>query len=710
MEFDPKLNAEAAPVRLVGAASERGPIGPSTPAQTLTKASKDRVSQARREVSKLDENRPVPKVDYFGAIASIAGSVGQGLNAFGVGSQANVSQADKDNTALKPLAQKLAKLQTARQQGKRGINAQISLETTSFIVNNPRLERQALDLAKNLTGVDSLVKEELSVEDINISNQNKWLKDTAAGRVTAARAADKSPAEQSVFIEKEYNRSVVQELTIENAKVRLDTVKDDQELLKIESDVQSQQIAKDQSLQIQELMTNEILPETVDADEELNVLEEITALRELRQLKAAEFANEYGVGVLPADIEARIGEVMKPIDRLIGMLEANGEDIQQLARVQGAQAVLDMGKILQDENFGPIFQTPDGIKALTQAMIYNKQFDIARVAKVYNEKYKIADDGKISEAPVSDEGDTSSTLVDEAKDFYKENIAERRSALNVNSDILNGIELETPEDIQLAFDTGIEMIGLISAGDDTLDDDSFTRFVDQNLFKMVQLATLPGEQGEQFTRALNGMLVKQMAINTWDTKQLAKNLPAGFFVSYDNKFKLEFNLEAFNNAEDQITSRVKTLLEQNGLPVVEENIRAVVENPIAFTKEASGLNNRKFASDTSVSILANSGFKGIQSKINRLNIIDNTAKNVPTIKNWEVEANAAVIRPEKAFRESVLTNTAIVKEEDFKETQKKRESYPKFDSAVGVEEALTKGDIQLGDLVYIDGEIYVVEE
>ncbi len=709
MEFDPKLSAEAAPVRLVGAATERGPIGPSTPAQTITKASKDRVSQARREISKLDENRPVPKVDYFGAIASIAGSVSQGLGALGVGQSQNISQADRDNASLKPLAQELTKLQAARQQGKGGINAKISLATSSFIANNPRLQSQALDLAKNLTGVESLVKETINVEDANTNNISEWLSKNSVGRVTAARAARLAPAEQRVFIEQEYNRSVVQELIVEQAGIRLQSAKNDQELLQVESDTQSQNIAKYQSQQIQDLMVNEILPETVDANEEFDVLEEITGLRELRQLKATEFANEYGVGVLPADVEKRIGEVMKPIDRLIGMLEANGDDIQQLARVQGAQAVLDMGKILRDEGFGPIFQTPDGIKSLTQAMVYNKQFDIARVAKVYNEKYKLSSDGNIAEAPVSDEGDTSSTLTDKAKEFYKNNISERRDMLSVNSDILNGVELNTPENIKVAFDAGIEMIGGISAGDDTLDDATFTKFVDQNLFKMVQLATLPGEQGEQFTRALNGMLVKQMAINTWDTKQLAKNLPSGFFVNYDGKFKLEFNLEAFNNAEDNVTGNIKTVLSENSLPVTEENVLAVLESPTEFTKKGSALGNNSNISNQPLG-LGNISMRSLRSKLDRLNLIDNTAKNVPTIKNWEAEADAAVSRSDKDFRTSDLTKTSIVKEEDFKEVQKKRESYPKFESAVDVEEALTKGDINTGDLVYIDGEIYVVEE
>ena len=307
-------------------------------------------------------------------------------------------------------------------------------------------------------------------------------------------------------------------------------------------------------------------------------------------------------------------------------------------------------------------------------------------------------------------GDTSSTLTDKAKEFFSGNPNERRNAIRVSSDIMTGPELDTPENIKASFDAGIELIGLISAGDDVLDDNAFGEFVNKNLFRFSQLATLEGEQGEQFTRALNGMLVKQMAINTWDAKQLNKNMPAGFFINYDNKFSIEFNMKAFENSEDALSENVRAALKEQGLPVTEENILAVLEAPTQFTSKNSPIGGRTSSVDNQPLILGNSSYRKLLSKVERLNNIDATAKNIPTIKGWDAETKAAVTRSDKEFKTSVVTETAIIKEEDVKRVKEKRESYPKFTSAVEVEESLAKGDINIGDLVYIDGEIYVVEE
>lgn len=707
MEFDPKLQTQAQPERLVGAATERGPIGPSTPIDTLTRASRDQVSQARRQVSKLDDDRPVPKVDVFGAIANIAGNVGQGISAI---SGPAPTQTQKDEAVLKPYATELQKLQSAKLKGTDGVTSRMNILTSETIRENPRLRKEILGLFETFTGRETIVKPELSVEDIQRQNISDFLSKTPEGRVVAARASQLPPSEQRAFIDQNYNRAKVQEATIEQAGIRLQSVKDNQELLQIESDVQSQAISKNQSLQIQELMANEILPEAVDPNEPFDAAQDLESLRELRALKANEFISEYGVGVLPADVEKRVAEVMKPLDRMIDMLEANGDDINRLARIQGNKAVLELGKMLQDEGFGPLFQTPDGIRAVTEGLIHNNQLDVARVAKVYKEKYDLAPNGKIAEAPVSDDGDTSNTFTPEAKRFYGDNPPARRDLVQTSSNVMNGPELDTPENIKISYDAGIELIGAISAGDDVLDDNSFGKFVDQNLFRFVQLATLPGEQGEMFTRALNGMLVKQMAINTWDSKQLSKNLPSGFMINYDGKFKLDFNMKAFENAEDNLTQNVRTALKGQGLPITEENILAVLETPTEFTAKNSPIGGRTSSVDNQSLILGNSSLRNLQSKVGRLNNIDSVAKNVPTIKGWEDEANAAVIREDREFRASQVTGNAVITKDQLKMTEEKRKSYPTFNTEQAVDEALAKGDIAVGDLINMDGEIYVVEE
>ncbi len=708
--FDPKLSSEAAPVRLVGAATERGPIAPSTPVNTLTRASKDQVSQAQSGIRKLDDDRPVPKVDVFGAIASIAGSVGQGLGALGVGQGSNLTQADRDNAALQPFAQELTKLQGARTQGKAGITAKISLAASSFIANNPRLQGQALDLVKNLTGVETIVQESLNLEDINRENKSKWLQNTPQGRLVAARAANIPANERLVMIDQEYNRSQVQASVVEQASIRLDAAKADQELYNIESATQAQSIAQEQSRQIQDLITNELLPETTNPNEIFDLQEELSGLRQLRELKAAEFLTEYP-GVKVEDVEKSIAEVMAPIDRMIGMLESGGKDIQKLAQTQGAQAVLELGKMLQEEGLGPVFQTPDGIRSITEALIFNDGLlDIERVSKAYKDRYSAAPDGAIVNIPESNSPTPSQTLAPRAQKFYADNPPARRDLIQISSNVMNGPELDTPENIKTSFDAGMELIGAISAKEDVLDDQSFGQFVDNNLKRFTELAKLPGEQGETFSRALNGMLVKQMAINTFRTKEVLNQLPSGFVLSYDDKFKLEFNIEAFNRAEDTLTTQVKTVLKQNNLPVIEENIRAVLADPIAFIKEASGLNNRKFAGKVSTFNLANKSFNRVESRVGRLNKIDFSAKAIDTIENWADETTAATLRSEEDFFSSDVTKASVVTAKDKKLAEENNASLPLFNSDLEVQEAITNGDIKIGDRVKVGDKVYDVEE
>jgi hypothetical protein len=701
MDLDPKLRGEAQPVRLVGAAAERGPIAPSTPAQKLTRASKSAVAQTRPDIRQLDENRPVPKVDVFGAIASIAGHA----------SSTAKTQAQKDEEALKPYARKLAALQDARSKGSQGAKTNINMVTSTFIQNNPRLQDQAVKLLENLTGIKTAIPESLDVNQVHLENVQLYLK-SSEGAVVASQAAKLAPSEQMPYIEQFYNRAQSQKAIIEQATLRLQSAKTNKESMALESQNMSEQISQNQASQIRELMDREILPQTIDPDQEFDAMEDLTALRELRSLKAAEFLGEYTAadGITTKDAEARLAEVMEPMDRLISMLEANGEEFNRLAKIQGSKAVLELGRLINDEELGPLFKTPDGMRQLTDALIWNNQLPTAKVAKAYNDRYKINPSGAILDPKGVEDGNDSKTLSQRAIEFFSGEPDARREQITVTSGIMNGPDsLDDSADAAKSFKAGMELIGLVSAGDDVLDNASFDSFIQQNLPRFSQLAALEGEQGTQFTKALNGMFVKQMAINMWDSKQLAKNLPAGFYIDYNDGFSLEFNMKAFLASEGSNAQNIVTALKEKNLPVTEENIMAVLQTPLSFTSKNSPIGGRTSQVNNQPLVLANGAMRELKQRIGRLNSIDSASKNIPTIKDWELEIDAAITRSDQDFRTSQITGDAVITKEDVKVVNESTKDYPSFANDDEADAALADGTIKIGDSIKIGGKVYEVE-
>lgn len=704
MTFDPKLSSTAAPVTLVGAANEQGPIANPAPLDRLTQASRDRVAQPVARERLLDENRDAPKPDIFAAISSIAGNISGGLSSLGVGGS-NMSQAEKDNEVLKPLASFLDRVGRAKRNGESVPKAQINTRVSEFIRDNPRLREQALGLANDLAGVGSLVPQQNNIQDIETQNIEKYLTSTPHGALTASQAQGLSGQEQPFFIRKRFLEYQKQQATVEQNKIILDSAKADSELFEIKSNDASVEISANQSVRISQLMSENLLNDVTNNETVFDAATELEELRQLREIQAQEFRNEYiSAGVKGEHAEERLKEVMLPIDSLITMIENTGNDLQELARLQGAQAVLDVGKIFADEGFSPILQTPEGMKALTNAILMNDQFAIADVARSIKLKIDLSEE----EPLVNPNPEGTDILNPSAKKYFKQNTADRRKFVQINSNILSNVNLDTEEGIAQGLTAAEEILGGIAAGDDVLDQQAFDALVSNNLFQYARLATLPDERGKKFSQLFSNVMVKQMAINVFDSRQILSNLPAGFFLDFENnRFKISFNIVAFNDAEDSVTNSVRQALEARDLPLVYENIIRVIENPTEFNRE-SLLNSPKSKGIKNQDLLVgNRNYRLVADKTQRLNSINTAVSNIPTIENWDEEVQAVFSSNTKDVSNKVSTVTPITKE-DMKKINERRKSYPSFDTEEEALKAFEEGKIKPG-LVLINGETYELE-
>lgn len=707
-ELAPVLQSTATPEGAVRAPTPEGPVNNPTPLAELNVAPETGpLGPARRE-GMLNDNQDVPDVDVFGGIARVLGGVSGLLSDMDSTFNRPESAIERKSNALKGLAQNFSSLRSKREQTGSNVTLAARNTATEFLTQYPEYNTEAKSLLSDILGIDSISKTERSSDEIYIESAYNWLSEGPQGKITAV-AAQKLPLEQRpAYILSEYARVQAKEADIELANQRLGSITTEDKTRDALELRAADELARNHSQEVSVLM-GVILTDDVDFRSDYITGDLTTDLRQIIESTRNDMSAQYtDARISPEIANKKLDEVLQPMTNMLTAIEKSGEDIKRLVDEKKLGAFLEMAEALEESGVGSMGYLPEFQKALIDRILMNDNVGITEAVRSAVAILTNTEDGNPIKTPSTEDNSTNPNVYADPKltQHLTTNPEDRKMIVTVAGQDLKATDINIPEQRQDAYRNSAVLLTGISAGNDTLSDNSFDVLFTQNAEKFAQLTKNQDEDGIRLTGHLNATLTNQFARNLTKLNALMDTMPAGFTLNpTKDAILFDFNVEAFNKAEDAATTRVKWLLKEEGLVPNQVNIYNVLNNSNAILKDAAVENRSPLVrgdGSGGLAVMVNN-LQEITQKINRLNNFDAFAEAIPSLnKLWQEQ------RPlmfDKRVDVSTLVSPSGFSTKNLEEARA-RVSKITFSTMEDALLAADRGELEVGGIFIVDGEQY----
>lgn len=659
MALDPKLTSRP---QGEGAVQAPTPIADIAPARDPGRAT----VQPREGL--LDADRDAPDVDVFGALSRITGGLAGIVDQVGAVGRDSRTQKEKDNDALKPLAEKLYQLEQARGQGVGGTQARANAELSAFLTEFPTLREAAVELSSTYG-----FARPKTTEQIIDKNREDFFTNNPVGEFAIMNAAlnYSDPNQQAAYTQKMYAAYQENEANIALMDQELRGLKGDEDRFQLKQT----QFIRDWSSRnasivndrISGLLSTDLFADD-DGDGLANYLEE-----DFQQGIQAQKDELYAILIAQAPTEAdrkvvnaAINELLKPLDTIQNAITGSRDDLIKLEQTLGAKAVMDVANFLVERGLPPeIAALPNFIPTIVESTIYTDgQVDAAKIRELVASRMALDPTGNVTESnavPTPEDRNTAFLLGSSSLSTQN---GEIDVATNNVKGMLHAIQY-----------------GGLNGSEDVLDQAGFETAFTNNKENYVPLLSANTPAATELANLLNQTLVVQFTRNERRVQDvLRNNFPAGFTLGEEGgKFILQFNKEAFLQSEDNKTESYKQILRIANLKPTKENILAVL------SRRAGGI-----ADDMGprLGLTQTENLDVLNSHLNRMNLISQFTVGLPKVEElWSSEMDTLLGREELPAKFADTTP-----------------EYPTFTNPADIEAA----GLQPGDIFIYNGEAYEV--